>query len=140
MSYSLSQEQLDAIEATLQKNLMEIGAHCVFLIDMAGNVIVDLNNGRLQHDIYALAALAAGNFGAVNAMADLLGEKEFSLLFHKGDKESLHFTRVLSDFLLVTIFGSDLSLGFLRLKVGEAIAQMEPHLKPAILSSDASRG
>jgi predicted regulator of Ras-like GTPase activity (Roadblock/LC7/MglB family) len=128
MEYSLDQEQLDAIEVSLQKNLMELGVHSVFLIDMAGNVIVDLNDGHRKHDIYSLAALAAGNFGAVNAMADLIGEKEFSLLFHKGDKESLHFSKVSSDFILVTIFGTEVSLGFLRLKVAEVLKDIEKYL------------
>ena len=133
MSYAIDQEQIDIIEATLNKNLMQLGVHSVFLIDMAGNVVVHIDNGELDHDIYALAALAAGNFGAVNAMADLIGEKEFSLLFHKGDKESLHFTKVSSDFILVTIFGKDVSLGFLRLKVAEVLKEIEKHLDPTTL-------
>lgn len=133
MSYVIDQEQIDVIEATLNKNLMNLGVHSVFLIDMAGNVVVHITNGELDHDIYALAALAAGNFGAVNAMADLIGEKEFSLLFHKGDKESLHFTKVSSDFILVTIFGKDVSLGFLRLKVAEVLKEIEKYLDPTTL-------
>lgn len=134
MAYSLDQGQLDAIEATLQQAIMALGAHSVFLIDMAGNVIVALDDGQARHDIYSLAALAAGNFGAVNAMAELIGEKEFSLLFHKGDKESLHFTKVSSDFILVTIFGKEVSLGFLRLKVAEALKEIEKRLDSTFLA------
>ena len=44
--------------------------------------------------MYSLAALAAGNFGAVDAMAKIVGEEEFSLLFHKGEDENLHFSKV----------------------------------------------
>ena len=68
----------------------------------------------------ALAALAAGNFAAVSTMAKIIGEHEFSLLFHKGENESIHFTKVTNDFLLITIFSNKISLGFLRLKVTEA--------------------
>jgi predicted regulator of Ras-like GTPase activity (Roadblock/LC7/MglB family) len=57
-------------------------------------------------------------------MAKIIGEDEFSLLFHKGEKESIHFSKVTSDFLLVSIFGKDVSLGFLRLKVAEAIEKI----------------
>jgi predicted regulator of Ras-like GTPase activity (Roadblock/LC7/MglB family) len=53
-------------------------------------------------------------------MASLIGEEEFSLLFHKGKKESIHFSKVSDEFLLITIFGKEVSLGFLRLKVAEA--------------------
>lgn len=125
MDYSLGHEQLNTIEAVLQQDLIDLGVNCVFLIDMAGNVIANLDNGKIKHDIYSLAALAAGNFGAVSEMAKIIGEDEFSLLFHKGEKESIHFSKVMTDFLLVTIFGKETSLGFLRLKVAEAIGKIK---------------
>ena len=124
MSHTFSQKQLDGIEEILQEDLIQLGVHCVVLIDMAGNIIDNLDNGEMEHDIYSLAALAAGNFGAVSTMAKIIGEDEFSLLFHKGEKESIHFSKVTSDFLLVSIFGKDVSLGFLRLKVAEAIEKI----------------
>lgn len=132
MSYSLDQAQLDAIDEALKSSLIEMGVHCVFLIDMAGNIITSLDDGQSNHDIYSLAALAAGNFGAVSTMARIIGEEEFSLLFHKGKKESIHFSKVLTDFLLITIFGQEISLGFLRLKVGEAIDKIVGVLEPVI--------
>jgi hypothetical protein len=52
-------------------------------------------------------------------MAKLIGEEEFSILFHRGQKESIHFTKVANDFLIITIFGKEISLGFLRLKAAE---------------------
>jgi predicted regulator of Ras-like GTPase activity (Roadblock/LC7/MglB family) len=125
LDYSLGHEQLNTIEAVLQQDLIDLGVNCVFLIDMAGNVIANLDNGKIKHDIYSLAALAAGNFGAVSEMAKIIGEDEFSLLFHKGEKESIHFSKVMTDFLLVTIFGKETSLGFLRLKVAEAIGKIK---------------
>ncbi len=130
MEYSLGQEELDVIEEVLQEDLIDLGVNCVFLIDMAGNVIANLDNGQMEHDIYSLAALAAGNFGAVSEMAKIIGEDEFSLLFHKGEKESIHFSKVMADFLLVTIFGKETSLGFLRLKVAEAVGKIKKILEP----------
>jgi predicted regulator of Ras-like GTPase activity (Roadblock/LC7/MglB family) len=121
----MGQKELDGIEDVLKDTLIEIGVQCVCLIDMAGNIVVSLEKGETQHDIYSLAALAAGNFGAVNSMAKIIGEEEFSLLFHKGDDVNIHFSKVLQDFLLITIFGQDVSLGFLRLKVTEAIEKIK---------------
>jgi predicted regulator of Ras-like GTPase activity (Roadblock/LC7/MglB family) len=123
-NYVFNQDQLNAIEDVLMKDLMDLGIHSVFLIDMAGNIIVSKKSEDIQHDIYSLAALAAGNFGAVSTMAKLVGEDEFSLLFHKGQKENIHFSKVTGDFLLVTIFGKQISLGFLRLKVAEATERL----------------
>lgn len=125
MTYVLDQRELDGLEEVLQGDLVDLGAHCVFLIDMAGNIISSVDNGGVQHDIYSLAALAAGNFGAVSTMAKIIGEDEFSLLFHKGEKESIHFSKVMDDFLLIIIFGKEVSLGFLRLKVTEAVEKIK---------------
>ncbi len=129
MSYTLGQEQLDEIEAILQRDLIDVGVRCVFLIDMAGNIIANRDNGKIKHDVYSLAALAAGNFGAVSAMAKIIGEGEFSLLFHKGKKENIHFNKIITEFLLITIFSNDISLGFLRLKVNETVEKIKQILE-----------
>jgi predicted regulator of Ras-like GTPase activity (Roadblock/LC7/MglB family) len=120
-SYAFSQEQLETIESIILKDLVESGAHSILLIDLAGNIIAKADNGECDHDLYSLAALASANFAAVDTMARLIGESEFSLLFHKGEKESIHFSKVKKDFLLISIFGTRVSLGLLRLKVAEAI-------------------
>lgn len=116
---------LDLIERILVEELINLGVGSVLLIDMAGNVIINLDDGKTKYDVYALAALAAGNFGAVSEMAKIIGEKEFSLLFHKGEKESIHFSKVGEGQLLITVFGKDVTLGFLRLKVTEAIEKIQ---------------
>jgi len=129
LSFTLGQQQLDNIENVLQQDLIDNGVRCVFLIDMAGNIVANLDSGEKQHDIYSLAALAAGNFGAVSAMAKIIGESEFSLLFHKGKNENIHFNKITTEFLLITIFGNDISLGFLRLKVSESVEQLQSQLE-----------
>jgi predicted regulator of Ras-like GTPase activity (Roadblock/LC7/MglB family) len=131
LDFVFDQEHLNAIEAILDEELMELGVHCACMIDLAGNIVAVRDNGRMTHDIYSLAALAAGNFGAVSAMAKIIGEEEFSLLFHKGEKENIHFSKILSDFLLIVIFGKETSLGFLRLKVAESVRKIQRILEPA---------
>jgi predicted regulator of Ras-like GTPase activity (Roadblock/LC7/MglB family) len=118
-------QQIESIENILQEELIDLGVQSVILMDLAGNVIVNLENGDISHDVYSLAALAAGNYGAVSAMANIIGEQEFSLLFHKGEEESIHFSKVVDDLLLLTIFNKNVSLGFLRLKVTEAIKRIQ---------------
>ena len=55
----------------------------------------------------------------------IIGEEEFSLLFHKGKSENINFTKIMDDFLLVSIFGNDVSLGYLRLKIDEVIKKVK---------------
>lgn len=118
-------QQIESIENILQEELIDMGVQSVILMDLAGNVIVNLDSGDKGHDVFSLAALAAGNYGAVSAMANIIGEQEFSLLFHKGEEESIHFSKVVEDLLLLTIFNKNVSLGFLRLKVAEAIKRIQ---------------
>lgn len=115
-----SQKQLDRIENVLEAGMIDKGVGCVLLIDMAGNIIANLDDGKKKPDIYSLAALAAGNYGAVEAMANIIGEDDFSLLFHKGKDVNIHFKTISKEFLLISIFANVLSLGFLRLIVAEA--------------------
>jgi predicted regulator of Ras-like GTPase activity (Roadblock/LC7/MglB family) len=126
----LSQQQLSFFEDSIKNSLIDKGVSCVLLIDLAGNIIANLDNGMKRPDIYSLAALAAGNYGAVNAMADIVGEKDFSLLFHKGEDVNIHFKSITTEYLLISIFGNDMSLGFLRLKVAEAEKKIKYSLKP----------
>jgi predicted regulator of Ras-like GTPase activity (Roadblock/LC7/MglB family) len=126
MNYGIeTQEQLESIENTLQKELIDIGVICTILLDTAGNTIAKADDGKKSYDTYAFAALAAGNYASVDAMAQLIDEKEFSMLFHKGEHNSIQFCKVNEDLLLVNIFGKEISLGFLRLKVTEVVEKIK---------------
>jgi predicted regulator of Ras-like GTPase activity (Roadblock/LC7/MglB family) len=126
-----NQSQLDAIDTAIHTHLMASGLDNVIFMDMAGNTIANHDNGENFIDSTAFAALAAGNFAAVDAMAKLVGESEFSLLFHKGEKSSIHFSKVNNDTLLIAMFKKDISLGLVRLKVAETIKEIN-----TILASD----
>jgi len=121
---TIDQDQLDNIETILADDLVASGVHSTLLIDMAGNIIAQSDNGNCEHDLYSLAALASANFAAVDTMAKIVGEEEFSLLFHKGESENIHFSKVNAGLLLITIFGKEVALGLLRLKVAEAIQKI----------------
>ena len=126
MNYGVvSQEQLEKIDQILTENLVKIGVDCVIVIDMAGNIITAKEKGKNKYDVYSFAALAAGNFATVDAMAKLVGEQEFSLLFHKGTESNIHFSKIDVELLLITMFGKNISLGFLRLNVVEAIDRIK---------------
>ena len=125
MNYGVvSQEQLEQIDKILNEKLIRIGVDCVIIIDMAGNIITAKENGKTKYDVYSFAALAAGNFATVDAMAKLVGETEFSLLFHKGTECNIHFSKIDDELLLITMFGKTIFLGYLRLNVMEAIEEI----------------
>lgn len=123
MDIVLMQEDLDRIQACLKRVLEKSGAHSVLLIDRSGQLISDFGE-KSPEDSVALAALIAANFGATAAIARMLGEKDFSLLFHKGSEENIHFSAFGEDFLLVSLFDNNASLGLVRLHVDRAIREL----------------
>ena len=126
MNYGIvSQEQIEQINMILTDKLIKLGVDCVIVIDMAGNIITARDNGVSKYDVYSFAALAAGNFATVDAMAKLVGEEEFSLLFHKGQESSIHFSKIDDELLMISMFGQDISLGFLRLNAVDAIEKIK---------------
>jgi len=124
----LGQKQLDKINTILNENLISCGIQNVILIDTAGNVIAEITSGSETIDIYSLAALAAANFGAMSCIAKIVGENEFSLLFHKGEKENIYFCRVSEEMLLINIFNNQISLGLLRLKMAKVVDELHEAL------------
>lgn len=123
MDLVLVQGDLERIQGCLRRVLERSGAHSILLIDRSGQLISHWGDKALDDSI-ALAALTAANFGATAAIARLLGEKDFSLLFHKGKEENIHFSSVGEDFLLVTLFNNRASLGLVRLHVEKAIQEL----------------
>jgi predicted regulator of Ras-like GTPase activity (Roadblock/LC7/MglB family) len=127
MDLVLSKDAINRIIAILDEDLLRAGADCALLVDRSGNLIV--NRGDPANlDVVALAALSAANFGATAEIAKLIGEDDFALLFHKGKNENIHFTKVGRGFILITLFGKDVSLGVIRLKTAKVTENLLPIL------------
>lgn len=123
MDIVLMQEDLDRIQDCLNRVLDKSGAHTILLTDRSGQLISDCGD-QPPEDSVALAALVAANFGATAAIAKMLGERDFSLLFHKGKEENIHFASLGEEFLLVTLFDNNASLGLVRLHSEQAIQEL----------------
>jgi len=113
----IKKRQLDFLSETLEHELIQNGITSVVLIDLAGNILADKSNGEQDFDIYSLASLSAGNFGAVAALLNHIGEPELTLLFNQGQMQNIYFRKILTDFILIVVFDKSISLGFLRLKI-----------------------
>ena len=116
---------LKEVKAQIEKTLIKAGVHAVLLIDEAGNNVVTCGQDTDNLDTTSLGALAAANFGATSQIARLIGEDDFSLLFHKGKKDSIHFARIGTDLILITIFDENVSLGLVRLRVNQLAKTIE---------------
>ena len=113
----IKKRQLDFLSETLDSELIQNGITSVVLIDLAGNILTSLSNGEHDFDTYSLASLTAGNFGAVTALLDQIGEPELTLLFNQGEMLNIYFRKILADYILIVVFDKSISLGYVRLKM-----------------------
>jgi predicted regulator of Ras-like GTPase activity (Roadblock/LC7/MglB family) len=116
---TLYEEDARRLTAVLHKLCEDAKSRAVFLIDKAGQLIASAGETG-SVDTTSLASLTAGNIAATSGLAQLLGEKEFSVLFHEGEKDNLHISIVARRGILVVLFDSRSSLGLVRLRVKRA--------------------
>ncbi len=104
------------IEEELKRLFQQANAKLVFLVDKNGQLIASAGD---THDIdtTALASLTAGNIAATGGIAKLLGQKEFSILFHEGEHDNIHISLIADKVILVVVFDQRSSLGLVRLRV-----------------------
>ena len=118
-SFVMHEEEFAEINAIIQRLLREANAKCVYLIDKDGQLISSAGDTK-DIDATSLASLTAGNIASTGGLAKLIGEKEFSILFHEGEKDNLHISVVGQRVILVVIFDKRSSLGLVRLRVKKA--------------------
>jgi len=120
----LTPEKVERAAALIDRRLVEAGVQKVLVIDDAGNILTDRGEDTHIVDTTSLAALTAANFGATAQIARLIGEEDFSLLFHKGENLSIHFARVGRDLIIISIFGDEVSLGLIRCRITGVIDEL----------------
>lgn len=120
----LHEEDFERLEEALVRLRQDANARAVFLIDKNGQQIASAGEVA-QYDTTSLASLTAGNVAATDGLAKLIGEREFSVLFHEGQQDHIHISIVANRAILVVIFDERSSLGLVRLRVKRANSDFE---------------
>ena len=116
-------EDFSLIEAVVGRLVRDANAKGVFVVDRNGQLIAEA--GELRGiDTTSLASLTAGCIAATGGLAKLVGEEDFPVHFHQGQRDNLHITLVSSRIILVVIFDDRSSLGLVRLRVKKAGAEL----------------
>src|SRR6266404_1794725 len=133
------EEEFNQIKGIISKLRTDANAKVVFLVDKNGQQIAA--HGDIENlDTTSLASLTAGNVAATDGLARLIGEKEFSILFHEGEKDNIHISIVAQRVILVVIFDERSSLGLVRLRVKKASEELEKTFEVLLRKSEAERG
>jgi predicted regulator of Ras-like GTPase activity (Roadblock/LC7/MglB family) len=120
----LYDDEFRKIKDSLQRLASDANANVVFLVDKNGQQIAAVGD-LTTLDTTSLASLTAGNVAATDGLARLIGEREFSILFHEGERDNIHISIVAQRVILVVIFDDRTSLGLVRLRVRRAMAELE---------------
>ena len=138
-SFILREPEYEALLSILRKLLVDASARVVFLVDKNGTLLATAGDAG-GFDTTSLASLAAGNIAATGGLANLIGEKEFSILFHEGERDNMHLSVVADRLILVIVFDRRSSVGLVRLRVRQATARLAVVMEAALAASDAEDG
>ena len=119
-NWKVFEEDYWAISTTLQELLKNSNATSVLLLDKTGQLISSVGE-ELRFDLHSFASLCAADFEANAQLAKLIGEQDFSTLYHQGSNESMYLSRVERDIILVVLFDKKTTLGLVRLRTKKAV-------------------
>ena len=121
-------DDIRTINRLLREFLRLSGAKCVLLVDKEGHMVTKQGVTR-SLDMDTISALVAGSFAATKEMARVLGEDEFSILFHQGKTDNIQLALVGDRTLLTVIFDDSTTIGMVRLYAKETAKKVQEVLR-----------
>jgi len=128
---ALTIEDVAHIDGVLQDYLQKSESDLAVIIDKGGNVISQYGDLEVM-DVTIIAALAAGSFAATKELARRIGEIEFNALYHQGNGSHIFMNSIDDDTIMITVFGSQTTVGLVRFystSAAHALAQVLKDLR-----------
>ena len=129
-------EDIQGIDSTLREFLARSKSKAAMLVDKDGHLITQEGSTE-KTDTDTISALVAGCFAATREMARILGEEEFTALFHQGRRDNLQLTLVGQRTILAVLFDDSTTIGMVRLYTAEAARKLASLFRK-ILTRNAS--
>jgi predicted regulator of Ras-like GTPase activity (Roadblock/LC7/MglB family) len=112
---SLIEADIEQFDALLNNFVAEAQPYCASLVDRSGRLLALAGDSGAMDNV-TFASLVAGDFAASDQLARLLGEEEFSSLYHAGDGRSMFLADISGWGILAALFDSKTTLGMIRLR------------------------
>ncbi|MCB9870686.1 MAG: roadblock/LC7 domain-containing protein [Planctomycetes bacterium] len=128
-------EDVERIDKILNEFLRLSGAKCALLIDKEGHMVTKRGEVRTI-DMDTISALVAGSFAATKEMARLLGEDEFTALFHQGERDNIQLSLVGDRTLLTILFDDRTTVGMVRLYASETAKKLAEVYRDCLAKMD----
>jgi len=131
----LTEEQGQEVKKILKDLRRKAQLSLVIILDVSGQSIVHAARSR-KAVRNAVSALIAGNFAASAELSKLVGETMFRCLFHEGETISVYACKVGEEFILLTVFPSEVRFGLVKLYTTQSIRKLEDVLKDVRLEQE----
>ena len=138
-SWSFTEDDFAAITQSLQRFLHDSSARCALLVDRSGQLVATVGE-QPKFDPTTFATLTAADFSANDQLAKLIGETDFSSLFHQGEKESMYLADVARRVILVVLFDNRTTLGLVRLKMRQTVDELSRLFEEVFRRSQSGAG
>ncbi|OVE81038.1 hypothetical protein BVY04_04295 [bacterium M21] len=114
MALFLNEKVYGVLKEDLHDFLDNSEANAVMLCDRGGNIIVH-NGDSVNESADLISALVAGAFAATKELAAVLGEEEFTAIFHQGQNTSIFISAVGEEVLLLALFDYNTTAGLVKM-------------------------
>ncbi len=135
-TWSFTEDDFGAITITLQRFLYDAKARCALLVDRSGQLVATVGEPP-NFDATAFATLTAADFSANDQLARLIGESDFNVLFHQGERESMYLADIARRVILVVLFDNRTTLGLVRLRMKSAVDELTRIFEGVFARGDA---
>ena len=125
------EQDIVRLDAEIDAFLELSKARCVLLVDRDGH-LVSRRGEPMKTPEDSISALIAGSFAATKEMARLLGESEFSILFHQGRRDSIQLQMIGDRTLMAAMFDGRTNLGMVRFYAQETASRLDKILQEII--------
>src|ERR1700761_2000083 len=116
----LNQEDIDVVHGVMQDLLKKSEAHVALLVEKAGYLIHQCGKPD-EIDTTTFATLGSNAYNAVQFMAQLVNESNFTSMDQQGESHSTLMLNVDENSLLVIVFPTSLTVGSMKYYAGPAV-------------------
>lgn len=132
---TLNQEDIDLVDKTLRELLQKSEANVALLVEKAGYLIHQCGNPE-HLDTTTFATLGSNAYNAVQFMASLVNESNFTSMYQQGENFSTLMVNVDENSLLVIVFPTHLTVGSMKYYAGPAVRAINDRIKVATERGD----
>jgi len=136
IQFVLSEDINQEVERHLRSYRTASRAQCVLLLAKTGHLITQ-EGFTSSFNVQSIAALIGGIFSSTQALAKLVGEDKFKVMFQEGKHWNVYFCLVAEHFILATVFDKSTVVGMIRNYSDEAEKNLEAPLARAVVSDTA---